>query len=97
MTEDTNGNLFAGVYTTGSASNARIYRSTDGGANWVSVYYDSSARHVHCVAVDESTNYIYASIGDLIGPWNIDYIVRSTDRRQHMDQNPHRNPTNCSH
>ena len=80
MTADTNGNLFAGAYTTGSAaSNTRIYRSTDGGATWVSVYYDSSARHVHCVSVDESNNYLYASIGDLIGPWNIAYVVRSTN------------------
>jgi photosystem II stability/assembly factor-like uncharacterized protein len=80
IAEDSNGNLFMGVYTTGdSTSNARIYRSTDGGLNWVSVYYDSSARHVHCVTVDESNNYIYASIGDLVSPWNIAYVLRSTD------------------
>jgi hypothetical protein len=79
MTEDTNGNLFVGVYTAGSVGNARIYRSTDSGANWTSVYYDSAARHVHCITVDESNNYIYASIGDLIGPWNSAYVIRSID------------------
>ena len=80
MAEDSNGNLFAGVYTTGSSeSNARIYRSTDGGATWVSVYYNSSARHIHCIAVDGTDNYVYASVGDELGPWNINYIIRSTD------------------
>ena len=79
MTEDSNGNLFSGVYTAGLTTNARIYRSTDGGANWVSVYYDPSARHIHCVEADTSSNYIYASVGDLIGPWNIYYLTRSTD------------------
>jgi hypothetical protein len=79
MTEDSSGVLFAGVYTTGTTGNARIYRSTDGGANWASVYYDSAARHVHCVAADESNNYIYASVGDQLGPWNIAYLLRSTD------------------
>jgi hypothetical protein len=80
MAEDSSGNLFAGVYTAGSSeSNARIYRSTDGGATWVSVYYNSSARHIHCIAVDGTDNYVYASVGDELGPWNINYIIRSTD------------------
>ena len=79
MAEDSNGNLFAGVYTTNSASNARIYESTDNGTNWVSVYYDSTARHVHCVTVDLSDNYVYASVGDQLGPWNIAYVLRSND------------------
>lgn len=79
MDEDSRGTLFASGYTTDAASNARIYRSTDGGATWVSVYYDSAARHVHCVTVDDSNNYLYASVGDLLGPWNIAYVLRSTD------------------
>jgi hypothetical protein len=80
LDEDSNGNLFAGVYTIGTVtSNARIYRSQDNGTTWVSVYFDPSARHVHDIAVDKSTNYIYVSVGDLLGPWNTCYITRSTD------------------
>jgi hypothetical protein len=91
ITEDANGNLFSGVYTTGLITNARIYRSTDGGANWISVYNDPSARHIHCVEADKSSNYVYASVGDLIGPWNIHYLARSTDGGT-LDKNPHWNP-----
>lgn len=43
MTEDSSGNLFAGVYTTafyGNTADARIYKSTDNGTTWASVYYD---------------------------------------------------------
>ncbi|MGD0405359.1 MAG: hypothetical protein ABSB10_01720 [Candidatus Bathyarchaeia archaeon] len=80
MDEDSNGNLFAGIYTTGSTGNASICKSTDGGDHWQTVYYDSAARHVHDVTVDKSNNYIYASIGDLrVSPWNITYVIRSTD------------------
>ena len=80
MDEDSNGNLFAGIYTTGSTGNASICKSTDGGDHWQTVYYDSTARHVHDVTVDKSNNYIYASIGDLrVFPWNITYVIRSTD------------------
>ena len=87
MAEDSNGNLFVGVYTTGSyAANARIYKSTDGGSSWTSVYYDSAARHVHCVTVDPANNYVYASIGDVRvwngitgSNWDIEYVVRSND------------------
>jgi hypothetical protein len=80
MAEDSNGNLFAGIYTTGTTGNASICKSTDGGAHWVTVYYDSSARHVHDLKVDESNNYVYATIGDVrVNPsWHA-YVIRSTD------------------
>jgi hypothetical protein len=86
MAEDSNGNLFAGIYTTGSyTANATICKSTDGGASWSIVYYDSTARHIHCVAVDLANNYVYASVGDvrvwngLTGKnWDIDYVIQST-------------------
>ena len=69
MAEDSNGNLFAGIYTTGSyTANATICKSTDGGASWSIVYYDSTARHIHCVAVDLANNYVYASVGDVRVP-----------------------------
>ena len=86
LAEDSNGNLFFGVYTVGSyAANASICRSTDGGAHWTTVYYDSSGRHVHCVAVDPANNYVYASVGD-VNVWNgltgqnfnTEYVIRST-------------------
>jgi hypothetical protein len=80
MDEDSNRNLFAGIYTTGSTGNASICKSTDGGDHWQTVYYDSAARHVHHVTVDKSNNYIYASIGDVrVSPWNVAYVIRSTD------------------
>ncbi len=77
--ENSVGTLFAGVYTSGQVSDAQIYRSTDGGASWVSVYNDPVARHIHDVAVDRSDNYVYASVGDLLAPWNTEYVIRSTD------------------
>ena len=81
MTEDANGYLFAGVYTTGfTTGNAAIYKSIDGGANWFSVYFDSSARHIHCIEVDKSNNYIYASVGDeRIAPQWHTSVIRATD------------------
>ena len=80
LDENSSGSLFAGVYTEGSTTaNASILRSTDGGDNWVTVYYNSTARHVHDVTVDKTTNYIYASVGDKIAPWSIAYVLRSTD------------------
>ncbi len=79
MDEDSNGNLFVGVYTYGSsASNARIYKSTNKGTTWDSVYYDASARHIHSISVDTNNNYIYAAVGDVLSPWNVEYIIRST-------------------
>ena len=85
--EDTNGNLFAGVYTRGdTVANARIYRSTDAGATWVSVYYGgSTVRHVHDIAVDKSNNYIYASIGDKYLSWTA-YVIRSIDGGNNWSQ-----------
>ena len=80
IAEDSNGNLFAGIYTTGTIGNASICKSVDGGANWSTVYYDSGARHVHYVTVDKSNNYVYAAIGDVrVNPsWHA-YVIRSTD------------------
>ena len=78
--QDNNGALFAGVYTTGSLnSNARIFRSVNNGSTWDSVYYDSQARHIHCIRVDKSNNYVYATVGDNFGPWSTCYVIRSTD------------------
>ena len=88
MVEDSNGKLFVGVYTVGYyAANAAIYRSSDSGTTWNRVYYDSNARHIHCVAVDPANNYVYASVGDVrVGyfdgtqwtSWPNSYVIRST-------------------
>ena len=78
--EDSSGTLFAGVYTTGpTTGNARIYRSVNNGSSWDQVYYDSAGRHIHDIAVDRTTGYIYASVGDIYGDWQTAYIIRSTD------------------
>jgi photosystem II stability/assembly factor-like uncharacterized protein len=78
--EDSTGNLFAGIYTTGDLnSNARIYKSTNNAASWISVFYDQAARHIHSVRVDKSNNFIYASIGDDFSIWNVAYVIRSTN------------------
>ncbi len=81
MTEDAYGNLLVGVYTTGTTTgNASIFRSTDGGATWTTVYYDSTARHIHCIVVDKSNNYVYASVGDerINDAWHTS-VIRATD------------------
>jgi hypothetical protein len=87
MAEDSNGKLFVGVYTVGYyAANAAIYRSSDSGTTWSRVYYDSNARHIHCVTVDPANNYVYASVGDVrVGyfdgtqwtSWPYSYVIRS--------------------
>jgi photosystem II stability/assembly factor-like uncharacterized protein len=80
MAEDASGVLYLGVYTTGQTGNASICKSVDGGAHWSTVYYDSNARHVHCVAVDRANGFVYAAVGDQrVWPWDTSYVLRSTD------------------
>jgi photosystem II stability/assembly factor-like uncharacterized protein len=77
--EDINGNVYAGVYTMGSLSDAKIYKTSNNGDTWSISYYDPVARHIHDVKVDKYTNNIYAVIGDNMAPWNSAYVIRSTD------------------
>ena len=79
--EDSSGNLYAGVYTTGSTTGkAKIYMSINNGSSWTQSYYDANARHIHDVAVDKTNGYIYASVGDLnVGSWNTSYIIKSVN------------------
>jgi hypothetical protein len=80
MSEDADGNLYLGVYTVWATGNASICKSVDGGAHWTTVYYDSDARHVHCVEVDLANGYVYATVGDQrVWPWYTSYVIRSTD------------------
>ncbi|HLN89557.1 MAG TPA: hypothetical protein VK253_05780, partial [Candidatus Binatia bacterium] len=78
--QDNSGRLFAAVYTySSSVYNARIYRSTDNGATWASVYYDANCRHFHDLKVDRTNGYIYANTGDDPLPPGNAYILRSVD------------------
>jgi hypothetical protein len=75
MAEDTLGNLFIAEYSGGDGSERRatLWRSTDSGANWDTVYRNPQDRHMHLVGVDPYTNYVYASTGEK------GFFVRSTD------------------
>jgi hypothetical protein len=92
MDEETNGSLFAGIYTTtdqfgNPVGNASILKSTNFGATWQTVYYDSGARHIHCIAVDKANNYVYASVGDLrVAPYWTAYTLLSTNEGKNWTQ-----------
>jgi hypothetical protein len=80
IAQDSYGNLFAGIYTSGAVGNASILKSTDGGAHWSTIYYDAHARHIHCLAVDLSNNYVYATVGDVrVSPSWTCYVIRSVN------------------
>lgn len=68
--EDSNGTIFAGVYSF-PTDNGDIYRSTDNGDNWSVVfspnYGGSNNNHTHSVFVDKSNDYIYVLGGDDYG------------------------------
>jgi len=75
MAEDTSGNLFIAEYSGGDGTEHRatLWKSTNDGANWDTVYRNSDERHMHLVGVDPYTNYVYASTGEN------GFFVRSTD------------------
>ncbi len=79
MDEDASGNLYVGEYSRAGAGSMRMWKSTDGGENWVEKYSNerggASADHVHDVRVDPNTGYVYAVVGDGV----TDTILRSTD------------------
>lgn len=80
--QDASGNLFAGEYSRTNAGAMKIWKSTDGGENWVQKFtftggsgYDE--HHIHQVRVDPRTGYIYATSGD--GAAGTNLLLRSTD------------------
>ncbi|MFA5165591.1 MAG: tail fiber domain-containing protein [Candidatus Omnitrophota bacterium] len=78
FSEDTvNGYLFAGVYTMAGNNYDEIWRSIDNGANWTKEF-DGAGQHIHDVAVDPYTRYVYATSdpGATGDGWR---ILRSTD------------------
>jgi len=61
--ENAAGVLFAGRYQATNA--AEIFRSVDGGENWVSIYEvngDANSQHIHGLGVDPTTGYLYAGV-----------------------------------
>jgi hypothetical protein len=74
--QDSNGNIYAGVYTLEETANAKVYKGTNNGQTWTVVYGGGSYRHVHGVTVNKSNNYVYLLMGDNIAT---DNILRSTD------------------
>jgi photosystem II stability/assembly factor-like uncharacterized protein len=60
--------IFTSPTSNATSDELGLWRSIDGGAHWVTVYYDSNARHIHCITVDPANNYVYASIGDVRAP-----------------------------
>jgi len=67
IVQNKKGWLFAGEYSNKrlDESCAFIYRSKDDGKNWEIVYNNpDNARHIHFVAADPYTNYLYAAMGD---------------------------------
>jgi photosystem II stability/assembly factor-like uncharacterized protein len=77
MEEDASGNLYIGEYSWDGAGQAQIWKSTDGGANWVQKYSNNAGAqdHIHDLRYDVSSGWLYATYGDVGG--NI--IIRSKD------------------
>lgn len=79
ITENKKGWLYTGEYSNlaWEEACAYIYRSKDDGKNWSIVYNNPHrSRHIHFVAVDPFTEYIYAATGD---GSDRAYFIRSTD------------------
>ena len=80
LAQDNLGYIYCGTYYAAvSVGDCRIFRSTDGGATFSLSMYQSTWRHVHSIACDSTTGYVYATTGDLIAPWNNKAIVVSRD------------------
>ena len=67
MTEDnTNGTLYAGNYShrNDPVFNARVFRSTDEGTTWQTIFEDERLDHVHSIRWDAKYRRLYISTGD---------------------------------
>lgn len=76
IAEDTLDNLYIGEYSTGDESEERatVWKSTDDGVSWDTIYYDASMRHCHAVGVDPYSNHLYVALGEG------GFFLRSTDQ-----------------
>jgi photosystem II stability/assembly factor-like uncharacterized protein len=83
--EDASGNLYAGDYGGTASGQMRIWKSTDGGANWVQKYSNDRGvgqnDHTHDIRIDPANGYIYATTGDTTP----DILLRSTDAGENWD------------
>ena len=84
MCEDSDGNLYAGVYAHSYRRNPAVYVSSNSGASWRYRYnfangvlsldkYSAQARHVHCINYNDYDKCLYAAVGE------INTIVKSSD------------------
>lgn len=65
ITEDDNGNIYAGSYDLGGAANPVIYKSTDRGITFTSIYTFTGFKHIHDVYFCPFNKSLYACVGDL--------------------------------
>jgi hypothetical protein len=81
MDEDASGNLYAGRYWQATSDGAKVYKSTNGGANWTGISSSSwtseNTSHVHRVRIDPTTGWLYATIGDTNGTGALTGLWRS--------------------
>ena len=81
MTEDNNGILYAAEYgSAGGNYYARVWKSTDGGANW-SCIKTFQALHLHNIKCNPYNNWIYVDTGDG-SAGDQDRVFRSKDGGQ---------------
>lgn len=79
MCQDSEGNLYAGVYAHTIRANAGIYKSTDGGDTWTYIYNfvtsgdAPSGRHIHDIICNPYDNCLYVIVGE------INQIFKSAD------------------
>lgn len=67
MAHDRDDNLYVGEYgPTGRGESKRVWKSSDYGNTWSVVFYapDSIGVHIHRVAVDPYTNFVWVTHGD---------------------------------
>ena len=75
MCEDSNGNLYAGVYAHTTRANPAIYKSIDGGLTWTYLYnfetsgLTANGRHIHSIIYSKWQNALYCIIGEVNKIW----------------------------
>ena len=79
VTEDFNGNLYAGVYggNPPERENPSLYKSTDGGLTWTYLvnldYLAPGGKHIHAIEYNPYDNKLYCVVGE------VNKLLRSAD------------------